>query len=281
MAVLQSFFAGAGLKIFTCTSAHNQSELRKTLLNAGSEGTKEEIVTELKENFGEKSEVYFYSPKGFRTQFENCELFNSTNNFLAQFLKTNKFDQGAYFDIESLKFVQQHKGDSWQSPWGSIPVEHSHYYDLFIHPFSEVKLNHLSILQVEGGTLQLEPGPVVAGRAIKPLLLDLFYNEMAENTLSKSLFSQLTQDNLKQKISNIFSVLEKGQKNPGLSTQIKDLKSNILDSIYNEVLFYSETAKPVAFGPMADVFVPRADVKRLEFSWPEEILKLATAEGAI
>lgn len=281
MTVLHNFFTSAGLKIFTCISANNQSELRKTLLNAGSEGTKEEIVTELKEAFGEKTEVSFYSPKGFKTQFENCELFNSTNNFLAKFIKTNKYEQGAYFDIESLKFIQQHKGNNWQSPWGIIPVEHSHYYDLFIHPFSEVKLNHLSILQVESGSLQLEPGPVVAGRAIKPLMLDLFFNEMAENSLSQNLFSQLSQDNLRQKISNMFSVLEKGQKNPALSTQIKDLKTNILDSIYNEILFYSEASQPVVFGPMADVFVPKAGLQRLEFSWPQEILKVAASEGAL
>ncbi|MEQ1722094.1 MAG: hypothetical protein ABL930_02895 [Pseudobdellovibrio sp.] len=279
--LLHNFFTTAGLKIFTCTTAHDQSQLRKTLLNAGSEGTKEEIVSELKEAFGENSTVSFYAKNGFQTQFENCELFNSTNNFLAQFIKNNKIEHGAYFDVESLKFIQQQKGQSWQSPWGAIPIEHSNYFDLFVHPFSEVKLNHLSILQVENGPLQLEPGPVIAGRAIKPLMLDLFYQELAENELCKNLFSQINQENLKQKISNLFSVLEKGQKNPALGTKINDLKTNIIDSLYNEILFYNETDTPVVFGPLADVFVIKKEAKRLEFSWPKEILKIAESGSSL
>jgi hypothetical protein len=273
--LLHNFFTTAGLKIFTCRTAHDQSQLRKTLLNAGSEGTKEEIVSELKEAFGENSTVSFYAKNGFQTQFENCELFNSTNNFLAQFIKNNKIDQGAYFDVESLKFIQQHKGQSWQSPWGTIPIEHSNYFDLFVHPFSEVKLNHLSILQVENGPLQLEPGPVVAGRAIKPLMIDLFYQELAENDLCKNLFSQINQDNLKQKISNLFSVLEKGQKNSALRTEISELKANIIDSLYSQILFHGETDTPVVFGPLADIFVVNKEAKRLQFSWPKEILNIA------
>jgi hypothetical protein len=273
--LLHNFFTTAGLKIFTCRAAHDQSQLRKTLLNAGSEGTKEEIVSDLKEAFGENSKVSFYAKNGFKIQFENCELFNSTNNFLGHFIKSNNLGQGAYFDVESLKFIQQHKGQSWLSPWGAIPVEHSNYVDLFVHPFSEVKLNHLSVLQVENITLQLEPGPVVAGRAIKPLMIDLFYQELAKNDLCNSLFTQLEQDHLKQKISNLFSVLEKSQKNSVLRTQISDLKANIIDSIYSQILFYGEAEEPVVFGPLADIFVVNKDARRIEFSWPKEILKMA------
>jgi hypothetical protein len=280
MELLHNFFTRAGLKIFTCKGANDQNQLRKILLNAGSEGTKEEIVSELKEAFGEKSTVRFYSKKGFQTELENCELFNSTNNFLAQFIKNHKLSHGAYFDVESLKFIQQNRVQFWQSPWGAIPVEHNSYFDLFAHPFSEVKLNHLSILQVENGVLQLEPGPVVAGRGIKPLMIDLFYQEISENDLCKKLFSQISQDNLKQKISNLFSVLEKGQKNPALSPKILDLKNNVIDSLYSEILFHNENETPVVFGPLSDVFVLNKEVQRLEFSWPLEILNMAESESS-
>lgn len=276
MELLHSFFTTAGLKIFNCTSAHNQSCLRKTLLNAGSEGTKEEIISDFKEAFGENTQINFFCKDGFLSQFENCELFTSANNFLAYYLGSNRYSSGAYFDIESLKFISTQKANQWNSPWGAIPIEHYNYFDLSVHPFSEVKLNHLSILQIESSQQQLEPGPVVAGRAIKPLVIDLFSTELLENELAINLFSQLSQENLKQKLSNLFSVLEKGQKNPSLATPIAEIKKNILDTLHNEVLFHSNNEKTLVFGPLADVFIS-GDVpnKICDFSWPSEIMKAA------
>lgn len=276
MELIHNFFTAAGLKIFNCTSALNQSCLRKTLLNAGSEGTKEEIVSDFKEAFGENTQVKFFCKDRFQSQFENCELFTSANNFLAYYLSSNKFRSGAYFDIESLKFINTQKINQWNSPWGAMPIEHYNYNDLSVHPFSEVKLNHLAILQIESSQQQLEPGPVIAGRAIKPLVIDLFCNELLNNELAKNLFTQLSQENLKQKISNLFSVLEKGQKNLSLATPIAEVKKNILDTLRNEVLFHSNNEKTLVFGPLADVFISD-DVpnKTRDFSWPNEIMKAA------
>ena len=276
MELINNFYTAAGLKIFNCTSAHDQSNLRKTLLNAGSEGTKEEIVSDCKEAFGENSQVNFFCKDGFLLQFENCELFTSANNFLADYIKTKRYDSGAFFDIDSLKFIGLNKVNQWDSPWGPIHIEHYNYTDLSVHPFSEVKLNQLSMLQVESGLQQLEPGPAVAGRALKPLVIDLFYNELLTNDLAKNLFTQLSQDSLKQKVQNLFSVLEKGQKNQALITQISEVKKNILETLFNEVLFYSNEEKTLVFGPLVDVYMPNKISPKLKventFSWTHEIM---------
>ncbi len=279
MEFLLDFFSKAGLKIFHCTSAHIQSQLRKTLLNAGSEGTKEEIVTDLKETFGENTQVGFYCNNGFQKQFENCELFTSANNFLAHYIKSRNFTQGAFFDIETLKFISTETVSEWQSPWGRIPIEHYKFSDLAIHPFSEIKLNHLSLLQIENNPQQLEPGPVVAGRAIKPLVIDLFYSELLENDLAKNLFTQLPLDTLRTKISNMFSVLEKGQKNPALFVSVAEVKQNALEALQNEVATHSNSQNTLIFGPLADVFMQeKKNPKPYEiFSWTREIMNVAKA----
>ncbi|MEK6627935.1 MAG: hypothetical protein AABY53_04865 [Bdellovibrionota bacterium] len=274
--LLNNFFITNGLKIFNCPLAHNQSYLRKTLLNAGSEGTKEELVSDLKEAFGERVQINFFSTDGFRSDYENCELFTSATNFLAHYIKSKQHNHGTYFDIECLKFVVSNKKNEWQSPWGAIPIEHYYHIDLHIHPYSEVKLNHLSILQIESNVQQLEPGPVVAGRAIKPLVLDLFYNELLNNDLAKSLFSQLQQENLNLKIKNLFTVLEKGQKNPSLATRITDFKKNIQSALANEVLSHSAGDPTLVFGPLADIFM--MDQGKNNFSWTKEIMAAALRE---
>lgn len=274
--LLNSFYSEKDLKVFNCRNAADQNSLRRTLLNAGSEGTKEEIIDELKETFGENTEIKFYCKDSFQRDFENCELFGSATNFLANYIDHNKCDHGAYFDIETSKVINRQNKSVWNSPWGAIPVEHYNYADLSTHPYSEVKLNHLAILHTDSNIQQLEPGPVVAGRAIKPLMIDLFYEELLKNDFTKKLFTQLGQDTLKQKITNLFTVLEKGQKNSSLTISINELKSVIKNTIHNEISYFSSSDKRIVFGPLADVFASEKINKK--FSWPKEILDMATRE---
>lgn len=276
--LIYNFFSEAGLKIFTCPAAGNQSFLRKTLLNAGSEGTKEEIVTDIREIIGAGAQVRFFCRDGFETEFENCELFSSAGNFLSHSVKNRGYACGAYFDIETIRFVSLHLVDSWKSPWGEIPGRSYMQSDLAAHPFTEVKLNHLSVLDIEPTTaLQLEPGPVIAGRAIKPLVIDLFYHELPANGLAMNLFPQLPQDNLRAKLGNLFSVLEKGQKNPVLAVSAAELRKNFLEALNNEVGFHAGAEMPLLFGPLADVFADAASpgLSRDKFSWPAEIMTMA------
>ncbi|AGH95052.1 hypothetical protein [Pseudobdellovibrio exovorus] len=276
--LITDFFQKAELKIFHCPSPENQSVLRKTLLNAGSEGTKEEIIDEVKENLSAQAQISFFCQNKFQTNFENCELFGSASDFLSFFVSSHKHSFGAYFDIESLKFINSYQSDIWNSPWGSVQIKHREHIDLGVHPFTELKLNHLSIMDTEPHAIQFEPGPVVAGRAIKPLMLDLFHADLQKNDLASNLFSQISQDTLKAKIQNLLSVLEKGQKNPHLSLKLNELKQNLIDNMAHEILFHSEKEKPLLFGPLVDVFGPDTTGTRVQdFSWPKEIIKAALA----
>lgn len=274
--IINQYFTSAGLKIFICTQPYNQNELRKTLLNAGSEGTKEEICSDVSEILGQNSSVHFFCHDGFKKEFPNCELFNSANNFFAHYLKVKKLQPCAYFDIESFRYLQSNKSSLWPSPWGPIPVSYYHQSDLSIHPFAEIKLNQLSMLQIENAVTQLEPGPVVSGRAIKPLVLDLFFDELRENPLAQSLFSQIGQDTLKTKVTNLFSVMEKGQKNMALFTSMADLKAAVVRNIGNEIQHCNSERAVGVIGPLASLFGKPA----VEFSWPSAIIAVASAKEA-
>lgn len=275
-----NFFSGAGLKIFLCPQPHNQSELRKTLLNAGSEGTREEVSKDLLEAFGPKTEIHYFCHGGFKSKFENAELFNSSNNFFAHWLKKNKLNYGAYFDVECFKFLKHNSINIWESPWGSIPIDHYEQPDLEVHPFSELKLNQLSMLSYDKSTIQLEPGPVVAGRAIKPLVLDLFWQDLQNNNFCTTLFGALCQDNLKSKIQNIFSVLEKGQKSSSLFVSGEELKNQIRTMLNSHVNLLAAGESARLCGPLADVFtVPSKKQKASDFSWPNEIMEMVWAQS--
>lgn len=264
-----------GLKIFNCASPLNQNSLRKTLLNAGSEGTKEELLSDLKEVFGENAEIKFFLKDTFSSDFENVDLFFSFQNFLANLVLNKKINFGAYFDIESIKFISTEKDEEWLSPWGYIRTTHYRLHELHTHPFTEVKLNDFSVLQAKGNTLQLEPGPVIAGRAIKPLLIDLFFEELRDNSFVNDIFTQLQSDALKSKLNNLFSALEKAQKNNLLSVSINELKENIRETILNEIRFRSEETDYALMGPLVDIFCKNLKQNHSEtFSWPKEIMKM-------
>lgn len=278
---LNTFFEQKGLKIFNCSAAHDQSFLRKTLLNAGSEGTKEEILSEIKESLTENAMIRFFCSGAFTNEYENCELFTSSTDFLSRYIEKLNYSCGTYLDFEVFKFFNTEEVPEWHSPWGRIPLNHRHHQDLSIHPYSELKLNQMSLLQFENPVLQLEPGPVVAGRAIKPLIVDLFYSDLIKNSFVQSLIPQISQENIKQKINNLFSVLEKGQKSPSLSIKMDELKTVIIETVINEALSCNTTnsaERHLFFGPLTDVFLP--ENKITDFSWPKEIIKMAIERQA-
>lgn len=277
--LLHDFFKNQELKVFTCSQSHDQGQLRRTLLNAGSEGTREEIFSEITELYGDKINIHIYTLDGFSTKVENCELFASSENFLSAFTQMNKHSCGAYFDIETFKFIYVHRTDHWQSPWGQIPLQHADYRSIGVHPLAEVKLSQSSLLSIDDSHIQLEPGPVAAGRAIKPLVMDLFYEELQANDFASQLFSQLKTDPLKAKLKNLFSVLEKGQKNEVLFLTATELKWALLESIHHEIDLYSDSQDILCFGPLSEVFC--AGRKTANFSWGQAILDVARKQGAL
>lgn len=277
---LEEFFRSREVKVFHNLHAHNQNELRKTLLNAGSEGTKEEVNEALTEAFGPTTEINYFCHNGFQKTFENIELFHSAHNFFAHSLKHKKINASAYFDIECFISLTQNLLTSWNSPWGPIPVPHYRHHHIGTHPFAELKLNQLSMLSYDPQQFQLEPGPVLAGRAIKPLVLDLFYQELSENEFCRDLFAQIATPALRAKIQNLFSAIEKGQKNSLLYMSIDDLKQSLLQNVQQQLELVSEQKIETVTGPLASLFTSlnrKSTKKEIRFSWPSEIMELVGA----
>ncbi len=278
--LVHAFFMAAEFKVFVCTQPNDLGQVRRSLLNAGAEGTKEEILSELKEAFGETFEIFVWSDQQFKNQFENYELFSSASDFLARCVQDQKCTYGAYLDHESFRMVGTDVKQSWASPWGPIPMDHKDVAELTPHPFSEIKLDHLSMLNVAKKPTQYEPGPVLAGRGMKPLVIDAFQSDLAENSYMQSLFPNMNTELQKKKIDNHFSVLEKGQLKSLLSTSKNEMKHFILEGLATEIKQVSQN-KPVALlGPLQHIvpLVAKSDsVSRSEgFSWPHEIMKRVT-----
>lgn len=269
--LVHSFFTKSGFHIFTCSQPENLAEVRKTLLNAGTEGTKEEVISEIKEIFGNETSISFWCEDQFKTNFENHELFGSSTSFLAHLARAEKSNAIAYFDHEGFRLIQTEPRHFWQSPWGSIPTSNFEYREIQPHPFSEIRLDHLAMICVSQQPAQHEPGPVCAGRGIKPLVLDLFYKEIGAIPAMKSLFSQFTSDAQKQKLENHLAILEKGQGENSLKTNRQELKQQIADNIKHEIDLISRSQNLKIAGPLAQVF----GLKASNFAWPQEIFKKA------
>lgn len=269
--LVHSFFTQAEFHVFACAQPENLAAVRKTLLDAGTEGTKEEIISEIKEVFGEKTVVAFWCGNQFKQDFENHELFGSSNSFLASLAQSEKSDTIAYFDHEGFRLIQTQNQNVWQSPWGAIPVAHHECRELYPHPFSEVRLDHLSMICISQQPTQHEPGPVCAGRGIKPLVLDLFHEEIAQIPSIKSLFSQFNSEAQKQKLENHLAIIEKGQSENSLKTDRQEMKKQIIDNIRHELDQVSHRSKVKVAGPLAKIF----GFKSSGFHWPDEIRKKA------
>lgn len=269
---IYDFFTTAGFKIFTCDRAEDLGEIRKTLLNAGCEGTKEEVLTDLKEIYGEELEIFFWTQNQFKKEFENYELFNSSNDFLSAQIKKQKLDFAVYLDHEVFKLIGVEKNPSWESPWGSIPMNCTNSKDFSIHPFSEIKLDHLSMLNLSETPMQYEPGPVLAGRGIKPLAIDLFYDELADNLFMKSTFTHFNLETLKLKMQNQFSVLEKSQLRNSFSLTKNELKSILINRLKTEISLNCQESSVLVCGPLYSLLNSLNDQKGFQlssqFHWP-------------
>lgn len=266
---VHSFFSEKQFHIFSCAQSENLSEVRKTLLNAGTEGTKDEVISDIKEVFGEAVKIHFWCDGQFKTNFENHELFGSCSSFLASLGLQEKCGSVAYFDHECFRLIQTKPSTDWTSPWGTIPIPNYEVRELAPHPFSEIRLDHLSMLNFSNTPTQYEPGPVCAGRGIKPLVIDLFCEDMATTPMFKSLFAQSQTETLKQKLDNHLSVIEKGQSENAMKTNRTEIKKQIVENIKHEITMASTQNKVKLTGPLASVF----GMQKADFSWPQEILK--------
>ena len=91
------------------------------LLNAGTEGTKEELTKEIHEAFP-SAEILFWSNDRFTAEFENYQLYFSAEDFLGStfFSEENKnIDKLIHLDIENWMVLERAPKSTWDSPWRS------------------------------------------------------------------------------------------------------------------------------------------------------------------
>lgn len=231
LSTIHDFFAKESFKVFCCTSPFDFKSLRKTLLNAGSQGTKDEITEEFKEIFHSELQVHFWVNDRFTQDFENVDLYASSLCFLDDIRRKKKLEKLYFFDSENWFLLTGDYGQTWHSPWGEIDFSEKSKIptvELFsLSPYSELTFNSLGEWIIHN-QVSHEPGPFIAGRSTKTLLIDLFYEELSAVPYYKEIFQQLSAPTLQQKLNNHFQVLERGQSFTEIAQTKESLKHLIL-----------------------------------------------------
>lgn len=284
--LIKDFFTAENFKIFESANPNDQEQIRLTLLNAGSEGTKEEILSEIKETFGEETSIQFWVKDRFQKEFENIDLYFSSSFFLQNYLlKNKKTDAAFYFDLEKWAQVSEKTEAVWISPWGPIRYEHPLFEKFEVDPFSELTLNTVGQLIVSENNPQHEPGPFIAGRSMKALVLDSFYDELKSNAIASEVFGQINTATLLQKLENHFSILEKGQTLQATLLTRDELKNWIrakllawmhLRSIDNVCSVFGDLSFLVSTNPS-----PHFRLNTLDFKWADAMTDAIKSQGAL
>ncbi len=272
---IKDFFTEHGFKIFQCHQPQNLLQVRKTLLNAGSEGTKEEIVSELKENFKDL-QIQFWVKDQFylidSNDYENFDLYFSSLDFLSHLLLQSKMKNLVHFDLESWMIVGSDSKNIWDSPWGLIDRKYNITTAIALHPLTEILIDETSRLQFSKSPVSPEPGPMIAGRGLKSLLIDLYSDYIKDDPYFKTLFPQLESTILQTKIASQFKVLEKGQR-----SESAELTKDDLIQFVNELINFElelklghpvlQLEKTIWTGHLAKLVNSQAQI----FSWTENI----------
>lgn len=273
--LVKNFFTENNFKIFEGHENLDLKEIRRTLLNAGSEGTKEEIVSELKEFFP-LATTSFWIRNQFTTAYENCDLYFSSDDFLATLLKESKKKNLLHFDIENWMSVGLEQKNLWDSPWGLIHRPHAETAALGLHPFTEILIDETHRLQFSKTQAASEPGPMVAGRGVKSLLIDAFFDKLKANEQISGLFPQIDQPQVQSKIDSQFKVLEKGQRLDAVALTKTDLQNSILDLIQFEIQKkFDSLSTCLVTGNLASMLTETP----IKFSWTQEIFNRVTGQG--
>ncbi len=234
---ISNFFDTLNFKVFTNSKPFDLTEIRKVLLNAGIQGTKDELFKEINEFFP-TSQLQFWVKDQFTSTFENCDLYFSATDFLGYsfFEKNNskvenQSHQIVHLDIENWIALKNEQKSHWKSPWGKIQRNHYAFENLSLHPLTEIYIDQNSLLQFSSHPSPSEPGPMVGGRGVKSLVLDIFLDEIKQNSVLSELFPMTNNSLSESKINSQFKVLEHGQKTEGKTFNKSDLKSLVQELI--------------------------------------------------
>jgi len=272
---IETFFKENMFTVFVNQFPDSMESLRRTLINAGAEGTKEEIVTEIKE-LAPNAEILFWVNSEFKKTFENIDLFFSADSFLNHTLLLNKKNILIHTDLERWIILKNKYCDVWNSPWGDIHYSHLQTHQLGIHPFSEVFINGSGHLSFSQQPAAIEPGPMLAGRSVKPLVVDAFYQVIAKNKNLNQMFSQLTQTPLCSKIDSQFKVLEKGQIHYEDPLTIDIVQDFIINKLGYDILLFKLKEESFEWTGHLNILFEKLNGHLTEFTWTDEIFKRAT-----
>ncbi len=280
--IIRNFFEAQKFKIFNIPHPFDFESVRKTLLNAGSEGTKDEVLADLTDVFGADLKINFWVNSGFTQKFENIDLYFSSHSFLAEFLKREKISKGYYFDVENWESLSVTTEAKWQSPWGTIPFEHPQNEEFFMSPYCELIASPIGQLVISPSPAQFEPGPIIAGRSVKTLILDAFSDDLKSNALISKLFPQVTSEAVQQKVNTQFQILQKAQSLDSVRLTKEEIKEWIRFSVTAWILKTISDSPVRIIGDFGNFFFQ--DLKQYpnitysDFNWTAEIM-LAAKKG--
>lgn len=277
LASIENFFLEQKFSIFKNPKPDNLNSLRKTLINAGSEGTKEEIVGEVKDCFAASQttppDVHFWVKDKFQTSFENIDLYFSADQFLHNLFKKNKKDLLIHTDLERWIVMKNKTVPTWNSPWGKVDYEHIESESIGIHPFSEVKIHSSGHLVFSKVPAAIEPGPMLAGRSVKTLVVDAFYKTISTDSNLIQLFPKLSENNLCSKIESQFKVLEKGQAHYEEPFDLKIIQDFVVNKLGYDILLHKIKEEKLEWTGHLNILFKKLDKDVSSFSWTSEIYK--------
>jgi len=267
-----NFFKTHDFNVFINKYPNSTDKLRRCLINAGSEGTKEEILSEIKD-LAPDAQINVWVNQQFTNQFENVDLFFSADNFLNHALTLNKKDILIHTDLERWIIMKNEYQQVWHSPWGDIEYPHIVTHPIGLHPFSEVLINGSGHLSFSTTPVAIEPGPMLAGRSVKPLIVDAFYEVIGKDKTMTQMFTQLLNGNIGSKIASQFKVLEKGQAHYDEPLTLDIIQDFIINKLGYDILLFKLKEDKLEWTGHLNILFEKLSGKSEGFSWTEEIFK--------
>ncbi|AZZ35978.1 hypothetical protein CIK05_03945 [Bdellovibrio sp. qaytius] len=276
LASIENFFIEQKFSVFKNPEPENLNSLRRTLINAGSEGTKEEIVSEITACLSRDDkapEIHFWVKNKFQKAFENIDLYFSADQFLHTLFFNNKKDLLIHTDLERWIVMKNKTVPVWKSPWGNVNYEHIESESIGIHPFSEVKIHSSGHLVFSKVPAAIEPGPMLAGRSVKTLVVDAFYKTISKDDNLVQLFPKLAENTLCTKIESQFKVLEKGQAHYEEPFDLKIIQDFVVNKLGYDILLHKVKEDRLAWTGHLNILFKKLDNAVSPFSWTAEIFK--------
>lgn len=274
-----NFFTEQKFSVFKNPQPENLNSLRRTLINAGSEGTKEEIVSEITACITGGAEdapvpnIHFWVKNQFQSSFENIDLYFSADQFLHHLFFNNKKDLLIHTDLERWIVMKNKTVPVWKSPWGNVNYDHIESESIGIHPFSEVKIHSSGHLVFSKIPAAIEPGPMLAGRSVKTLVVDAFFKTISKEENLVQLFPKLAESTLCNKIESQFKVLEKGQAHYEEPFDLNVIQDFVVNKLGYDILLHKVKEDRLEWTGHLNILFKKLDNAVKPFSWTTEIFK--------